>query len=167
MQELAPQQIENRLKKAKEFLRLTENGELPNLVFSDEKTLVVQQFVNKQNYRVYLPKRSAENVHLRLATRTQAPAMMMVWAPITVDSRSPLAVIDRGSRIIAVYFRENILEGVLKPWGHVQILAANLGHSNRTQHHRTLDAPPNNGYKWFLASFPPQIGHQNLRIAIH
>lgn len=83
VQELTPQQKENRLKRAKELLRLAASGELPNLVFSDEKTFVVQQFVNKQNDRVYLPKRSAENVHLRLATRTQAPAMVMVWAAIT------------------------------------------------------------------------------------
>ena len=74
------------------MLRLAESGELPNLVFSDEKTFVVQQFVNKQNDRVYLPKRSAENVHLRLATRTQAPAMVMVWAAITADGRSPLVL---------------------------------------------------------------------------
>ena len=116
VQELTPQQKENRLKRAKELLRLAASGELPNLVFSDEKTFVVQQFVNKQNDRVYLPKRSAENVHLRLATRTQAPAMVMVWAAITADGRSPLVLIDRGIRINAEYYRENILEGVLKPW---------------------------------------------------
>ena len=44
--ELTPQQKENRLKRAKELLRLAESGELPDLFFSDEKTFVVQQFVN-------------------------------------------------------------------------------------------------------------------------
>ena len=94
------------------LLRLAEIGELPNLVFFDEKPFVIQQFVNKKNDRVYLPKRSAENVHLRLATRTQAPAMVTVWAAITADGRSPLVFIDWGVKINAEYYRENFL----KPW---------------------------------------------------
>ena len=41
--------------------------------------------------------------------------------------------------------------------GHANILAAELGHSNRTQHHCTQPAPPKNGYKMrFLASWPPK-----------
>ena len=98
------------------MLRFSESGELPKLVFSDEKLFVIQQFVNKQNDRVYLPKRSAENLHLRLATRTQAPAMVMVWAAITADGRSPLVFIDRGVKINAEYYRENMLEDALEPW---------------------------------------------------
>ena len=49
VQKLTPEQTEKRLKRAKELLRLAESGELPNWVFSDEKTFVIQQFVNKQN----------------------------------------------------------------------------------------------------------------------
>uniref|UniRef100_A0A182S0A9 DDE-1 domain-containing protein n=1 Tax=Anopheles funestus TaxID=62324 RepID=A0A182S0A9_ANOFN len=75
-----------RLTRAKELLRLAKRGELPNLVFSDEKPFVIQQFVNK----------SAENLHLRLATRTQKPVVVMVWAAITADGRSPLVFIDSG-----------------------------------------------------------------------
>ena len=75
VQDLTEAQKKVRLVRAKELLRLAENGELPNLGFSDEKPFVIQQFVNKQNDRVYLPRRSVENLHLRLATRTQAPAM--------------------------------------------------------------------------------------------
>ena len=118
VQELTPQQKENGPKRAKELLRLAESGELSNLVLSvsDEITFVVQQFINKQNDSVCLPKRSVENVHLWLATRTQAPAMMMVWAAITAYGRSPLVLIDHDIRINAEYYRENILEGVLKPW---------------------------------------------------
>uniref|UniRef100_A0A182ND85 Uncharacterized protein n=1 Tax=Anopheles dirus TaxID=7168 RepID=A0A182ND85_9DIPT len=80
----------NRLTRAKELLRLAESDELPSLVFSDEKPFVIQQFVNKLNDRVYLPERSAENLQLRLATRTQKLAMVLVWAAITAEGRSPL-----------------------------------------------------------------------------
>ena len=55
---------------AKKLLRLHESGQLTNLVFSNEKRFQIDQFVNKQNVQVYLPKRSAENFYLRLATRT-------------------------------------------------------------------------------------------------
>ena len=115
VQDLTEAQKKVRLVRAKELLRLAESGELPNLVFSDEKPFVIQQFVNKQNDRVYLPKRSGENFHLRLATRTQAPAMLMLWAAITADGRSPLVFIDRGVKINEEYYGENMLEVALKP----------------------------------------------------
>ena len=71
VQNLTEAQKEVRLVRVKELLRFAQSGELPNLVSSDEKPYVIQQFVNKQNDRVD-KKRSAENMHLRLATRTQA-----------------------------------------------------------------------------------------------
>jgi inhibitor of nuclear factor kappa-B kinase subunit alpha len=116
VQDLTDAQKKVRLERAKELLRLAESGNLPNLVFSDEKPFIIEQFVNKQNDRVYLPQRSAENLNHRLATRNQAPAMVMVWAAVSAESRSPLVFVDRGVKINAEYYRENILEGALKPW---------------------------------------------------
>lgn len=115
MQDLTAAQKKAWLERAKELLRLAESGQLPNSVFSDEKPFVVQQFVNKQNDRIYLPKRLPENWDLRLATRTQKPAMVMVWATVTVDGRSPHIFIDRGIKINAENYRQTILEGAL-PW---------------------------------------------------
>ena len=57
VQDLTEAQIKVRLVRAKELLRLAENGELPNLVFADEKPFIIQQFVNKQNDRVCLPEK--------------------------------------------------------------------------------------------------------------
>lgn len=116
VQDLTDAQKKVRLTRAKELLRLAESGQLPNLVFSDEKPFMIEQYVNKQNDRVYLSKRSSENLHLRLGTRIQAPPMVMVWAAITADGRSPLVFIDRGVKINAEFYRKNILEGALKPW---------------------------------------------------
>ena len=45
-------------------------------------------------------------MHLQLATRTQAPAMVMVWTSIIADACSPLVFIDRGVKINAEYYRE-------------------------------------------------------------
>ena len=88
-----------------------ESGELPNLFFYDEKPFPIDQFVNKQNDRVYLPKRSAAIGHLNLSA-----ADVMLWAAVTADGRSPLAFIDRGVKINYEYCRENVLKTVLKPW---------------------------------------------------
>ena len=86
------------LERSKELLRLHESGLLPNLVFSDVKPFQIEQFENKQNDWVYLPKRSAENLHLGLATRTQAPPLVMVWVAVNADGRSSLVFTDRGSK---------------------------------------------------------------------
>ena len=43
VQELTPQQKENRLKRAKGLLRLAKSDELPNLVFSHVRTFVVEK----------------------------------------------------------------------------------------------------------------------------
>ena len=70
--------------------------------------------MNKQYDRIYLPKKSAENLHLRLATRTQALPMVAMWAAVTADGRSPLVFINRGVKINAEYYRENVLKTVLE-----------------------------------------------------
>ena len=103
-------------KKNLDLIRLHESAQLPNLVFSDEMPFQTEQFVSKQNDRVYLPKRSAENLHLRLATRTQVPPMVIAWAAVTADGHCPLVFIDRGVKINTEYYRENVLRTVLKPW---------------------------------------------------
>ena len=99
VQDLTEAQKKVRLIRAKDLLRLAESAELPNVVFSDEKPFVIQQLVN--NDRFYLPNGLAENLHRLLASRTQAPAMVMVWAAIIADGRSPLVFIDRGVKINA------------------------------------------------------------------
>ena len=81
------------------------SGQLPNLVFSDEKSFKIDQFVNKQNDWIYLPKRLAENLHLRLAARTQVPPLVMVRDAVTANGRSPLVFSDRGVKINAEYYR--------------------------------------------------------------
>ena len=118
------------------------------------------------NDRVYLPKRSAENFHLRLATRTQAPAMVMVWTAITAEGCSTLVFIDRGVKINVECYRKNMLEGALQPGAR-----KHFGHRPWTLQQ---DSAPSHSARaiqeWlkmrFLASFPAHNGHQNLRMMI-
>ena len=112
MQKLTDGQKKVALERAKKLLRFRESGQLSNLVFSDAKPFQIEQFVNKQSNRVYLPKRSAENLHLRLVTRTQALPI------VTTDGSSPLVFIDRGVKRRVEYYRKYVLETVLKPCTH-------------------------------------------------
>lgn len=116
VQNLTDAQKKVRLERARELKRLHVRGAIPNIVFSDEKNFTIEQFVNKQNDRVWLTERSYENLNSRLATRRQAPAQVMVWAAVTANFRGPLVFLDKGVKVNAAVYREKVLEGSLKPW---------------------------------------------------
>lgn len=105
-----------RLERAKELKCLAASGEFPNIVFSDEKMFTIEQFVNKQNDRVWVRERSNNNLDMRLATRSHHPAQIMVWAAVTADGRSPLVFLEPGVKVNATNYREMVLEAALKPW---------------------------------------------------
>ncbi|CAG5047628.1 unnamed protein product [Parnassius apollo] len=69
--ELTALQRSKRLERSKELIRLLDSGELPNLVFSDEKTFCVEQFLNKQNDRVWLKRRVSDHADELQVTRRQ------------------------------------------------------------------------------------------------
>lgn len=50
-----------------------------------------------------------------VATRTQKPASVMVWAGITHNGRTPLVFVPEGVKINQQIYRELILEDCLKP----------------------------------------------------
>lgn len=118
VQELTAAQKKTRWERSKELKRLLASEALPNIVFSDEKIFTVQQYVNKQNDRVWLPGRSADNLEQRVATRKQAPAHVMVWAAVTAESRSPLVFIDQGVKVNQDVYLKKVLKDALIPWAH-------------------------------------------------
>lgn len=92
------------------MFRRAERGEIPNILFSDERNFPIEQFLNKQNDRVYLKERSSESFSQRMVTRNQKPPQVMVWAAVTANGRSPIVKVN------AKYYREKFLEAALKPW---------------------------------------------------
>ncbi|XP_053968116.1 uncharacterized protein LOC128869564 [Anastrepha ludens] len=76
----------------------------------------IEQFINTQNDRVYLNERSYENWSLRMATGSNFPSQVMIWAAVTADGRSPIVFIEPGVKVSATYYRENVLEAALEPW---------------------------------------------------
>ena len=63
MQELTDGQKKIRLEGDKELLCLYESGQLSNLVIYGEKPFQIEQFVNKQNDWVALPKFTPAIIH--------------------------------------------------------------------------------------------------------
>lgn len=116
VQELTPAQKKTRLERCKALKGLLVNGALPNIVFSDEKIFTVQQYVNKQNDRVWLPGRSNDNLEQRIATRKQAPEHVMVWAAVSAENRSRLVFIDQGVKVNQDIYLQKVLKDVLVPW---------------------------------------------------
>ena len=95
-----------------------ESGQLSNFLFSNAEPFQIEQFVNKQIDRVYLPMRSSENLCLQLATRTEAQPMVMVCTTVTADGHSQFVFIDREVKINAEYYRGNVLKTVLTFWAN-------------------------------------------------
>lgn len=118
--ELTAKQKKVRLDRSKLLLRRHARGEIPNIVFSDEKNFPLEQYLNKQNDRVYLKNRSSENLDHRTVGRNQHPPQVMVWAAATANGRSPIVFIDPGVKVNATYYREKVLEAALKPWAREQ-----------------------------------------------
>lgn len=72
------------LESAEELLRLYECGEFPNIVFSDEENFPIEQSIKPQNDREYMTEHIYNNLSLRIATRSNFPYQVIVWAAMTM-----------------------------------------------------------------------------------
>ncbi|CAG5059809.1 unnamed protein product [Parnassius apollo] len=130
--ELTALQRSKRLERSKELIRLLASGELPNLVFSDEKTFCVEQFLNKQNDRVWLKGLDV--------TRRQGADQIMVWAAVSEKGRSSLVFLPVGRNQVKInqqIYRDKVLIPGLIPWARNTFGSRSVGLSSKTRHHRT------------------------------
>lgn len=89
VQDLSMRQKQERVKRAKALLKRAAEGRLENIVFTDEKLFTVEQFVNKQNDRVWLPERSRTHADVLTATRRQKPWKLWIAETLeTLDCRA-------------------------------------------------------------------------------
>lgn len=85
------------------------------IIFSDEKLFVLEQSHNSQNDRVW--STNIENIpeHKRHVPRFQNAVSVMVWAAISPRGKFPLIFIEKGVKINANYYVEEVLKKNLKP----------------------------------------------------
>lgn len=85
------------------------------MIFSDEKIFVLEQFHNSQNDRVW--SANIENIpeHKRHVPRFQNAVSVMVWAAISTRGKFPLIFIEKGVKINANYYVEEVLKKNVMP----------------------------------------------------
>ena len=77
----------------------------------------VQECHNSQNVRIYALRLEDIPEHLRTVQRFQYETKQMIWAGISKRGKLPLVFIEPGVKVNAKYYRQHLLEKVLKPDG--------------------------------------------------
>jgi inhibitor of nuclear factor kappa-B kinase subunit alpha len=110
---LTDQMKADRLKKVRKMKRLAAAGRHRSILFTDEKLFTVEQHHNHQNDRQLLPK-DAERPPV--VTRSNFASSVMVWAGICATGKTPLVFIEKGVKVTAKVYQDQILKDVLDPW---------------------------------------------------
>jgi transposase len=110
---------QKRLIRSKDLLERFANSDLKNLVFSDEKLFTVQQSLNLQNDRVYAAAFADIPEEMRTVQRFSHPSSIMIWGAVSKKAKFPLVFVEPGVKVNNIFYREQILEPVVKVQGQV------------------------------------------------
>ncbi len=103
------------LKRARKIKRLVAAGRHQTILFTDEKIFTVEQHHNHQNDQRLLSKGSS---YPPTVSRSHFPSSIVVWAGICATGKTPLVFFEKGVKISAKAYQDQILRGVLEPWAH-------------------------------------------------
>lgn len=107
-----------RLDRSEILLREHGRTDLEHLVFSDEKLFGVQESFNPENTRIYSLAIEDIPEHKRTVQRFQKESKVMVWGAISKKGKFPLFFVEKGVKINAKYYKEQVLEPFLKVHGN-------------------------------------------------
>jgi transposase len=109
-----PQKIA-RVKKCRALLRRYGPLKVKKILFTDEKIFNVEEQFNRQNDRVYA--RSVRDIPIsrRKVKRSHGPGSVMVWAGFSWTGKAPLHFVQKGVKVAAKNYLEDVLEPVVKP----------------------------------------------------
>jgi len=111
---------QQRLKKCKLLLERFKGASQVPIVFSDEKLFLLEKPVNRQNDRQIAPVGSSAKGLLKSVPRVSHPAGVMVWGGICATGKTPLIFIEKGVKINAPVYQNEVLVKVLHPWAQKQ-----------------------------------------------
>ncbi len=112
---LSTKQMAARLERCKALLIRHGSDDVQKIVFSDEKLFVVEQKYNPQNDRIYALSIEDIPENIRTVQRFQKSRSTMIWGAISYNGKIPLKFVEKGAKINAEYYQDEILESTLKP----------------------------------------------------
>lgn len=89
-----------------------------DIIFSDEKLFLLQNYHNSQNDRVYAKCLSDIPIEQMAVERYQNASGVMVWGGISKRGKLPLKFIERGVKINAEYYLKEVLENHMLPYAN-------------------------------------------------
>ena len=115
---LTVQQKKNRLQKCKRLISRHAGESVKSILFTDEKIFNVEAAFNKQNDRIYARSSSEIPKNLKRMYRSHHPASVMVWAGASWLGKAPLHFVEKGVKVSAKNYMDNVLVGVVEPLNH-------------------------------------------------
>ncbi|CAF0781661.1 unnamed protein product [Didymodactylos carnosus] len=114
---LSLKQMDARHRRSKSLLKRHDDESVKKIIFSDEKLFVVEAKLNAQNDRMYSLAIEDIPENFRTVQRFQKSSSVMIWGAIGHNGKIPLKFVDKGIKITARYYQDEILRSTLKPNG--------------------------------------------------
>lgn len=115
-QYLSEESKASRLKKCRELLKIFAVRRVEDVLWTDEKIFTVEVAKNRQNDRQLISPVLKNTRRRKIATHVLFPESLMVWGGITATGKTPLIFVEKGVKINAVVYQNEILKKAVMEW---------------------------------------------------
>jgi len=113
---LNDQAKQNRKEKCKKLRDFFKVRRVEDVLWSDEKVFTVEVAKNAQNHRQLLSPALKNTRKRKVATKSLFPKSLMVWGGVSASGKTPLIFINKGVKINAKVYQDEILTKAVLPW---------------------------------------------------